>query len=78
MDGLLLDTEAIYIEAMQAAARTLGREMPLDFCHSMVGVPAPECNLMIEAYYGDGLQHRRVPRALLRARRAACWRPASR
>ena len=54
MDGLLIDTEVIYIEAMQAAARALGREMPIDFCHSMVGVPGHECNLMIEAYYGAG------------------------
>jgi HAD superfamily hydrolase (TIGR01509 family) len=54
MDGLLLDTEVIYIEAMQTAARSLGREMALDFCHSMIGVPAKECTLMIEAYYGEG------------------------
>jgi len=54
MDGLLLDTEVIYIRAMQAAAGTLGREMPMDFCHSMVGVPSRECNLMIEALYGEG------------------------
>src|SRR5215217_5834057 len=54
MDGLLLDTEVIYVEAMQAAARTLGREMSLDFCHSMVGVPGHECNLMIEDHYGEG------------------------
>ena len=55
MDGLLLDTEAIYIEAMQEAARTLGhRELPLDFCHSTAGVPGPERNRMIEAYYGEG------------------------
>jgi HAD superfamily hydrolase (TIGR01509 family) len=54
MDGLLLDTEVLYIEAMQQAARSLGREMALDFCHSMVGVPARECTLMIEAYYGQG------------------------
>ncbi len=33
MDGLLIDSEAVYIAAMQAAARTLDREMPLDFCH---------------------------------------------
>ena len=39
MDGLLLDTEAVYIVALQAAAREMGREMPLDFCHSMIGVP---------------------------------------
>jgi HAD superfamily hydrolase (TIGR01509 family) len=55
MDGLLLDTEVIYIEAMQAAARALGRrELPVEFCHSMVGVPGHECNLMIEAHYGEG------------------------
>ena len=54
MDGLLIDTEVIYIEAMQRSARALGREMPLDFCHSMVGVAGHECNLMIEAYYGEG------------------------
>jgi HAD superfamily hydrolase (TIGR01509 family) len=54
MDGLLLDTEAVYIVALQAAARTLGREMPLDFCHSMIGVPGPACNVMIQEFYGDG------------------------
>jgi HAD superfamily hydrolase (TIGR01509 family) len=54
MDGLLIDTEVIYIEAMQASARSLGREMPLDFCHSMVGVPGRECNVMIEQHYGEG------------------------
>ncbi len=54
MDGLLLDTEVLYIEAMQASARSLGREMPLDLCHSMVGVPARECNLLVETHYGEG------------------------
>jgi HAD superfamily hydrolase (TIGR01509 family) len=54
MDGLLLDTEVVYIEALQASAHSLGREMPLDFCHSMIGVPGPDCNLMIEKYYGEG------------------------
>lgn len=54
MDGLLLDTEVVYTEALQTAARALGREMPLDFCHSMIGVAGHECNVMIEAYYGEG------------------------
>ena len=30
MDGLLIDTEAVYIEAMQDAAGTLGLDLPLD------------------------------------------------
>jgi len=54
MDGLLLDTEVIYIAAMQASARAVGREMPLDFCHSMIGVPGHDCNVMIERYFGVG------------------------
>ena len=68
MDGLLLDTEAVYIVALQAAARTLGREMPLDFCHSMIGVPTRECNVMIQAFYGDGFRDRGVSPALFRPR----------
>jgi beta-phosphoglucomutase-like phosphatase (HAD superfamily) len=52
MDGLLLDTEVFYLEAMRASARSLGRDMPLEFCHSMIGVPGRECFLMIEKYFG--------------------------
>ncbi|TAJ33957.1 MAG: HAD family phosphatase [Reyranella sp.] len=54
MDGLLIDTEALYIQAMQAAARRLDREMPLSLCHAMIGVPGRECNLMIAEFYGEG------------------------
>lgn len=52
MDGLLIDTEALYLEAMQTAARTLGCDMPLDFCHSMIGVPGRECDVLIQDFYG--------------------------
>lgn len=54
MDGLLLDTESLYLQAMQAAARSLDREMPLAFCHSMIGVPGRECDVMIQDFYGPG------------------------
>lgn len=54
MDGLLIDSEAIYIKAMQGAAQAIGREMTLDFCHSMVGKPGDECNVMIQGLYGAG------------------------
>ena len=52
MDGLLLDTETLYIEAMQVAARRFDREMPLAFCHSMVGVPGRECDVLLQEFYG--------------------------
>ncbi|MDP1751730.1 MAG: HAD family phosphatase [Reyranella sp.] len=56
MDGLLLDTEAVYVEALQAAARALDLEMPLEFCHSMVGVPGKECDVLIQEFYGEGFR----------------------
>ena len=52
MDGLLIDTEAVYIEAYQAAARTLGVEMPMALCHAMVGVPTRECEALIQEHFG--------------------------
>ena len=52
MDGLLIDSEAVYIAAMQEAARNLGLEMSIAFCHSMIGIPRRECNVMIQGLYG--------------------------
>jgi HAD superfamily hydrolase (TIGR01509 family) len=51
MDGLLIDTESVYIDALQAAARAMGREMPIEFCHSMIGIPGPVCDGMIQDFY---------------------------
>ena len=52
MDGLLIDTEAVYIEAYGAAARAMGVEISLAFCHSMIGVPSRECEAMIRDHFG--------------------------
>ncbi len=55
MDGLLIDSEAIYIEAMQEAARAVQRDVPpLDLCHATAGVPGPDRFLMLQAHYGAG------------------------
>lgn len=54
MDGLLIDTESVYIEALQAAAEAMDLEMPLAFCHSMIGIPGPVCEGMIRDFYGAG------------------------
>ena len=54
MDGLLLDTEAVYTQAFLAAASANGIEMPLAFCHSMVGVPRTECEALIHDLVGAG------------------------
>src|SRR5258708_1610890 len=56
MDGLLIDTEAVYMAAMQASARSMGTEMPLAFCHSMIGIPSRECRVMIQNFYGPAFR----------------------
>ena len=65
MDGLLIDTEAVYIDAYAARPpRRWGVEMSLDLCHSMIGVPSRECKVMIQDHFGDGLQARRTSTAI--------------
>jgi HAD superfamily hydrolase (TIGR01509 family) len=54
MDGTLIDSESVYLAAMQDAAGTLELALPLDLCHAMVGVPSHECNLMLQEHYGPG------------------------
>jgi len=52
MDGLLIDSEAVYIEAYHAAAQTFGVEMSMALCHAMIGVPRMECEAMIQEHFG--------------------------
>lgn len=54
MDGVLLDTERIYLDGLFKAALAVDRVMTEAFAHSMIGVPGKECVAMIEAHYGDG------------------------
>jgi len=54
MDGLLLDTERIYLGALFKAARAVDQVMTEAFAHSMIGVPGKECDAMIAAHYGPG------------------------
>ena len=52
MDGLLIDSEAVYIEALQAAARITGRELPHSLGRATVGVPGQERFLLLQEHYG--------------------------
>ena len=56
MDGLLIDTEAVYIDALQDAARDLDVVMSIEFCHSMIGISGRECDIMIQNFYGSGFR----------------------
>ncbi len=53
MDGLLVDTERIYYDALLQAAASVGWEMSDAFACSMIGVPGPDCDAMIAAHFGE-------------------------
>jgi HAD superfamily hydrolase (TIGR01509 family) len=52
MDGLLFDTERLIMAGIMAAGRDVGVEFPEAFCHSMIGIPGRECDIMIQDHFG--------------------------
>ena len=52
MDGLLLDTERVYVAPVTGAARAVGFEISKAFCHSMIGIPEKECDTMVAEHFG--------------------------
>jgi HAD superfamily hydrolase (TIGR01509 family) len=54
MDGLLFDTERVYLDALLKAAVTVDRTMTEAFALSMIGTPGKECRVMIAEHYGEG------------------------
>lgn len=53
MDGLLVDTEQIVFEAMTAAARGDGRELPFEVFKRMVGLPGIASDLIVREHFGE-------------------------
>jgi HAD superfamily hydrolase (TIGR01509 family) len=54
MDGTLLDTEKVYCESLLAALTGLGYTDGIAaLCHSMIGIPGPECEIMLIEHYGE-------------------------
>src|SRR5262245_25457255 len=52
MDGLLLDTERLYREAIVGAAAGLGFDFPDAFYQKMIGVAEKECQAMVASHFG--------------------------
>jgi HAD superfamily hydrolase (TIGR01509 family) len=52
MDGLLLDTERIYLTAVVGAGRAVGVEISEAFFHAMIGLPGKECDLLVAQHFG--------------------------
>ena len=54
MDGLIFDTERPIKRATLDAAIAVGFEMPEAFYQTLIGLPGPECDALIKAYFGSG------------------------
>jgi HAD superfamily hydrolase (TIGR01509 family) len=53
MDGLLVDTESLYRDAMLAEAEAQGRPMPLSLFLQMVGLPSHASDELARAHFGE-------------------------
>jgi beta-phosphoglucomutase-like phosphatase (HAD superfamily) len=53
MDGLLFDTERLYQEALHIAAAEAGHEVVPDFFNRTLGLPWPECRLLLLSHFGE-------------------------
>lgn len=53
MDGLLLDSENLAMEALVASAHALGHDMSMAFCRRMIGVPADGCRALVREAFGE-------------------------
>ncbi|WP_438383037.1 HAD family phosphatase [Asaia sp. BMEF1] len=54
MDGLLLDSETLAMEALICAGRDLDYDLSLSFCERMIGVPEDGCAVLLRESFGDG------------------------
>jgi beta-phosphoglucomutase-like phosphatase (HAD superfamily) len=52
MDGLLVDSETVYRDAMMHVAREFGQEVPLSVFLRMVGLPGPASRLVAIEHFG--------------------------
>lgn len=53
MDGLLLDSESLAMQALIESGRALGYEMSMEFCRRMIGVPADGCRTLVRENFGE-------------------------
>lgn len=54
MDGLLIDSERLMLEAMGGAARALGKDLPFPVFQSMVGLTHAQSDGILIDHFGEG------------------------
>jgi HAD superfamily hydrolase (TIGR01509 family) len=70
MDGTLLDTERMYFDSLVTALTAFGYTDDVEaLCHSMVGLPSPDCEAMLQARYGASFPLAGINRAFAARRK---------
>jgi HAD superfamily hydrolase (TIGR01509 family) len=69
MDGTLLDTERVYFDSLVTALGAFGYTDNVEaLCHTMVGLPGPDCEAMLHARYGGSFPLANVNKAFIARR----------
>jgi HAD superfamily hydrolase (TIGR01509 family) len=68
MDGLLVDSEPLYMRSWQQAASELGFTLTAEFYHSLLGLPESDCESAIISAFGSSF-----PMREFRARWKQLW-----
>ena len=71
MDGTLHDTEVVYHASLKQAVEAVGFAVTDAFCHSLIGIPGRECDVMLREHLGLGFpydEYRPAARRLYRSR----------
>jgi beta-phosphoglucomutase-like phosphatase (HAD superfamily) len=53
MDGLLFDSERLYLEALHLAVAEIGREVDSDFFARTIGLPKAQCSALLLSQFGE-------------------------
>jgi HAD superfamily hydrolase (TIGR01509 family) len=70
MDGLLIDSEVLFRDAMMEVAQVFGRELPLSVFLRMVGLPGADSRAVAIAHFGEDFPIDDYHEAVWRAARA--------
>ena len=57
MDGTLHDTEVVYHASLKQAVEAVGFAVTDAFCHSLIGIPGRECDVMLRDHLGPGFPY---------------------
>jgi HAD superfamily hydrolase (TIGR01509 family) len=72
MDGVLIDTEAVWRDVQMAEAEAQGLDLPLEVIHSLIGQPWQANRRTLQRHFGPGFDVEAYVQATVRRHDAVC------